>query len=183
MTIHGPVTQNPLQKFVTLEIWTLRLDCVQVFQAPSFQFPDCSGPFISITYSPIITIKKMIGQTFYLKCYIYTLYYFTGTFWSLRSNSSYSFEPRTLKFSTQLANGMRMYRKRGFLDPTPTASSRLKKVSQKWVCRSFCLLYSILCKIHVARVSKRFVVPTHASSPRLKGVGHSRGNFHFHLNR
>ena len=31
--------------------------------------------------------------------YLYS-YYFTGTFWSLRSNSSYSFEARTLKFST-----------------------------------------------------------------------------------
>ena len=34
MTIYGPVSQNPLQMFVTLEIWTLRPDCVQVFQAP-----------------------------------------------------------------------------------------------------------------------------------------------------
>ena len=32
--------------------------------------------------------------------FIYTLYYFTGIFWSLSSNSSYSFEARTSKFST-----------------------------------------------------------------------------------
>ena len=55
-------------------------------------------------------------------------FYFTGTFWSLASNSSHSFGPRAMKFSPYVANGMRIYRKRGFLDTIPIANSRLKKV-------------------------------------------------------
>ena len=54
-------------------------------------------------------------------------YYFTGTFWSLKHISSHSFGPRDLKFTTQLANCLRLLKKEKFFRSNPQSRLQAQK--------------------------------------------------------
>ena len=58
--------------------------------------------------------------------YLYS-YYFTGTFWSLKHISSHSFGPRDLKFTTQLANCLRLLKKEKFFRSNPQSRLQAQK--------------------------------------------------------
>ena len=96
-------------------------------------------PFFRISFGSYFNVSKLSSMCHYyskgfctfLFIYIYYLYsyYFTGTFWSLKHISSYSFGLRDLKFTTQLANCLRLLKKEIFFRSNP--QSRL--LAQKGV--------------------------------------------------
>ena len=74
-----------------------------------------------------IMVRRILKQLeFCNKVNLYS-YYFTGTFWSLKHISSHSFGPRDLKFTTQLANCLRLLKKEIFFRSNPQSRLQAQK--------------------------------------------------------